>query len=317
MSNKKLRAWMLVFQQVEDKSYVDEQDYLVGLRYKVGLPTSNQMQKALMNLDPSKYSFQLEKGCNGRLHYQIFLVLKEPLTGRQIREQVKSILRNNWAKGCLTTQPLHSQNDAEVYCQKVETRVEGPWFFPKNKYLGQDLRSPKKYYPWQRSILAIAKKKSVDPRSIHVIVDGIGNSGKSELAKYMAYTMDARVIPLGLSSAQMKAAITSSEPSRNYIIDLPRNNKSYQEIFDTIEEIKRGFVVSSFHGKLKNSFFDRPNIFVFTNTMPDLRLMSMDMWRLHKVNPQTKELVSIETFAVAYEQRQLSVSKSKKVEMDI
>ena len=323
MSNKnpRLRGWMIVYQEtlmtdacrfskgIIEENRVFDQYSSPG---KHPIPTPSDMRRALASLSPTKYAFQLEQGANK--HYQICIVLEEPLTGREIREKCKSILRKHWVKGCMTTQPLHSQSDAEVYSTKLDTRIEGPWYFPPNKYLGQDLRSPKKYYPWQRSILAIAKKKTIDPRSIHVIFDDKGNTGKSELAKYMAYHINAVVIPLGLSSAQMKAAITSSDPARNYIIDLPRNNRSYQDIFDTVEEIKRGFVISSFHGKLKNSFFDRPNVFVFTNSMPDLRLMSIDMWRLHKIDSITKELVSIDTYSVLYEQNKARIAKRKSCE---
>jgi len=216
---------------------------------------------------------------------------------------MKSILRKFWASGCITTLPLHSQSDGEIYCQKENTRVEGPWSFPEKKYCGQDLISKKKLYTWQRTILTMAKRKYVDPRAIYCIVDEVGGKGKSEIGKRMAYLEDAIVIPLGLSSAQMKAAICSTHARKNYLIDLPRNNKSYQDIYDTIEEIKRGFVISSFHGKLKNLFFERPYVFVFTNTMPDLKLMSFDMWKIYDIDPETRELRPLDKYRILDDQK--------------
>lgn len=294
----KLRAWMLVFQEVGDDNFP--------------LPDRNRMTTALLKLKPKKYCFQLEKGASGRAHYQIMIVLEDPMSGREIRETIKSYLRNYWRAGCLTYQPLHSQSDAEVYCQKPETRIDGPWFYPKDRYFGQDLIPPRRYYPWQRSVLAIAKRKTVDQRAIYVIVDELGNSGKSEVCKYMAYELDAVVMPLGLTSAQMKASLNSIKPNKNYIIDLPRNNKSYKDIFDTVEEIKRGFVTSCFHGKYVKNFFMRPNVFLFTNSMPDMRLMSHDMWRPYKIDPVTKQLYRLDVLEI--QNHQSRVRKAKQAE---
>lgn len=275
---KKLRAWMIVYQELD------------LLKDGPQFPDHNDIIRALKKLNPQKYSFQLESGSSNRKHYQIFVVLDKAMTGSEIRIGMKSILRKYWQPGCMTTQPLHSQDDAEIYCHKEDSRIEGPWFFPAGKYFGQDLISKRKLYPWQRSVLAIAKAKTVDPRSIIYIVEEQGGKGKSMITKHLAYHDDACVIPLGLSSAQMKAAICSTHARRNYVVDLPRNNRSYQDIYDTIEEIKRGFVISSFHGKLKNLFFERPNVFVFSNTLPDLYRMSFDMWSIYTIDSITLEL---------------------------
>lgn len=292
---------MIVFQDVNEV-FVD-----------ILFPEYTLIERAIKKLKPQKYSFQLEKGSvSGRRHYQIFVVLEEPLTGRQVRESMKSVLRQYWSKGCMTTSPLHSQDDAEIYCHKEDTRVAGPWFFPKSKYFGQDLVAKRKLYPWQRSLLAIALAKKVDPRSIIYIHDQQGNVGKSEIAKHLAYHYDACVVPLGLSSAQMKAAITGTYARKNYLVDLPRNNKSYREIYDTIEEIKRGFVISSFHGKLKNLFFERPNVFVFSNDLPDLRQMSFDMWQLYDIDPETRELRRLDKYRILADQQ----SKREKDRLD-
>lgn len=275
MTKKKLRAWSLMFQKTDQAT--DFPDY-------------RQVIHALKGLDPQKYSFQLEKGGEkGRLHFQINLVLNEPLFGSDLREKLRYRLKKFWCAGCLSYSPLHSQNDHELYCHKEQTRVAGPWS-DKPIYLGRDLVRTREYYPWQRSVMCIAKRKYVDPRAIYVIIDPCGNIGKSELTKSLAFNCDSCVIPLGLSSAQIKAAITSTHARKNYILDLPRNGGNQQDLYSAIEELKRGFVVSSFHGKLKNLFMDRPNVFVFTNKIPSLFLMSFDMWKLLTIDPKTRQL---------------------------
>lgn len=290
--SKKLYAWSVVLQTTE----VD------GITYP--LPPEDLIHKCVENLKCSKYAYQLEKGDkNGKLHYQMHLVLEESATGSELRKKIKSILRNHWSKGCCTTKAVHSQSDSEIYCLKSETREAGPWFFPKNRYTGQDLLSIKDFYPWQEITFNKAVWTDPDPRDINCIVDPIGNSGKSILSKGLGYNHDACVLPLGLSSAQMKAAICSTHPRRIYIVDLPRNNKSYQEIFDTIEEIKRGFVISSFHGRLKSMYMERPHVFVFSNAYPDLSLMSFDMWKIYTITSSTKELVQEDKYQLLRTQR--------------
>jgi hypothetical protein len=269
-----VKGWMIVFQEVEGST---------------DFPQPDKMKLALKNLQPEKYCFQLEAGKDKeRLHYQISIVLNDPLTGRQLREKLKSTLRIFWYAGCCTTQPSHSIKDADIYCSKSETRVSGPYYYPVDRYFGQDLIAPSNYHPWQRQILAIAKWRRIDPRSINVIVDPGGNSGKSEISKYMSYHMGAIVIPLGLTSAQVKAALCGTKPSKNYIVDLPRNNKDMVKLFDTVEELKKGHVVSAFYGKFSNLYIHRPNIFMFTNRFPDIRLMSIDMWRIWTINEEKK-----------------------------
>lgn len=283
--SKALRAWSITFSEVD------------GME---NFPDNRVIQLILKSIGADKWSFQLEKGTlGGRLHYQVHLVLKEPMTGTVLRTKFRDRLRHrkSWAKGCMHTTPMHSQGDHEVYVMKVETRQAGPWS-DKIVYQGQDLVSTKKYWPWQRSLMFLAKRKTIDQRALYVIVDPAGNIGKSEVTKHLAYREDALVIPLGLSAAQMKAAITSTHARKNYLVDLPRNGGNQQDIYSCCEEIKRGFVISSFHGKLKSLFMLRPNIFIFTNKIPELYLMSFDMWVLLTVDPKTRRLRSLDKWQI-------------------
>ena len=296
---KALRAWAITYSDVE---------------LLENFPDNRVIQTILKSLDADKWSFQLEKGgLAGHLHFQIHLVLNEPMNGTDLRAKFRDRLRHrkSWAKGCMHTTPMHSQSDHEVYVMKAETRQEGPW---SNKivYQGQDLVSTKKYFAWQRSLLYLAKRKSIDQRALYVIIDPIGNIGKSEVTKHLAYQEDALVIPLGLSAAQVKAAITSTHARKNYIVDLPRNGGNQQDIYSCCEEVKRGFVISSFHGKLRNLFMLRPNIFIFTNKIPELYLMSFDMWNLFTVDPKTRRLRNLDKWQILAWQKKSEQERENK-----
>ena len=249
---------------------------------KSTLAPPDVFKEALQNLEPAGYIFQHEKGkIAGKNHYQCNLRLKAPMTMTDLRKALRSKLRNHWAAHCCTLRVTHDMKKADFYCLKEDTRVAGPWLFPSDIYIGQDLI--KKFYPWQEYIFSILMG-TPDDRKIHLICDTGGNKGKSLFAKTLGYRHDACVIPLGLTSAQMKSAIVSDGPHKIYILDLPRNNKSFQEIFDTIEELKRGFVISSFQGKLKKLYMNRPHVVCFTNEFPRLELLSFDMWDLYQIS---------------------------------
>ena len=158
-------------------------------------------------------------------------------------------------------------------------------------------------YPWQKSVFDMIVDTEPDERAIHLIVDPTGNSGKSTLTKGLGYNHGACVMPLGLTSAQMKSAIVGNGPRSIYVIDLPRNNRSYVEIFDTIEEIKRGFVISCFHGKLQQLYMSRPHVVCFTNEYPDLTYLSMDMWRIYSISAKGRCLVHEDKWQILERQR--------------
>lgn len=259
------------------------------------LPISEKFEIALKALDPAGYIFQLEKGKKAETpHFQCNLRLKEKMTMTKLRLSLRSNLREFYAGGCMTIRPTHDLKKANFYCMKEDTRVAGPWLFPSDIYIGQDLI--KKFHPWQESLFGLLMS-SPDDRKIPLVCDPTGNKGKSIFAKTLGYRHGACVIPLGLTSAQMKAAIVGNGPKKIYILDLPRNNKSFREIFDTIEETKRGFVISSFQGKLKELYMSRPHVICFTNEFPDLGLLSFDMWDLYQISPNM-ELESVDKFEI-------------------
>lgn len=276
---------------------------------------------AFEKLNATHYAFQNEKGTKtGRLHWQGNVKFKKPITGPELRKAFKAAVRQSgerewiyYGEGCLTTQATHDLQASTIYSLKEETRVEGStqYIFPKNYYLGQDLMPYETMYPWQKSVFDIVMQPEPDPRAIHCIVDPIGLNGKSTLAKKLGYQYGACVVPLGLTSAQMKSAIVGNGPKDIYIIDLPRNNKSYTEIFDTIEEIKRGFVISCFHGHLKELYMARPHIVCFTNVEPDLSYLSMDMWRIYSISAKEQALLPQRTFEV-HRLQQLKRASEKK-----
>jgi hypothetical protein len=64
-----------------------------------------------------------------------------------------------------------------------------------------------------------------------------------------------------------------------YIVDMPRGMKKDKlgDFYSGIEVIKNGVAYDKRY-TAKKIRFNRPRIFVFTNTLPELNLMSKDRW---------------------------------------
>lgn len=279
------------------------------------LPPGDLLANAFHKLGATLYAFQAERGEAGRLHYQGSVKFKHPVSGTDLRKAVKAAVRqpapDEWlyyGAGSFTYRPSHNIEASVLYSLKEETRVEGaePYLFPTDFYLGQDLYEYNEMYPWQQRIMDILKSEPHE-RDIHLICDPDGLSGKSTLAKTLGYKHGACIVPLGLTSAQMKSAIVGDGANKIYIIDLPRNNRSFVEIFDTIEEIKRGFVISCFHGKLNKLYMKRPHVVCFTNEWPDLSYLSFDMWQLYTISACDKRLVPRDKEWMAAKQREQKI----------
>ena len=78
---------------------------------------------------------------------------------------------------------------------------------------------------------------------------------------------------------------------------------------DCIEELKRGLVISSFYGKFNQLMMPRPHIILFANTMPKMKLLSMDMWKVFTIN-EDKELVSHDAYELDLAQRSHEFTKN-------
>ena len=60
-------------------------------------------------------------------------------------------------------------------------------------------------------------------------------------------------------------------------------------IFMAMEQVKKGKLFD-FRYKYKTYWIDSPSVWMFTNYCPDLKMLSMDRWRLWEVDDETKEL---------------------------
>jgi len=245
-------------------SWQGTQFYLWMITLKCGDETAEDLSQNLKTFC-KKFTFQKESGkSTGYIHWQIYISLIQKERFRTLKNLFPNAAhiepaRNGWA--------------ASKYCEKSDTRIEGPYneesVFIK---IITDL------YPWQKKVEEMCLIPP-DDRTINWIWDEEGCNGKTQLCKYMAVKHNATL--LGNGSFKDLASALPETPK----IVLFNVTRGLEERFNysAIEAIKDGVV---FSGKYKSStkIFNSPHLFVFANFAPDLNAISKDRWNIINIS---------------------------------
>lgn len=223
-----------------------------------------------------KWTFQLERGDSGYEHWQgrVSLIKK-----RRISE-----LLGKWCiGGHISITSTEGQNN--FYVTKADTRVLGPWKDDEyveppiltrqlNHFMKQEMR------PWQQQVEQFVREE--DDRSIKLIIDKIGNSGKSIMCEYLEYNQLAYEIPPMREMQDIMQCVMGIPTHKAYLIDMPRALKKDKlaSFYSGLESLKNGVAYDPRYS-FKKKRFNRPQVIVFTNTDPDFSLLSEDRWELY------------------------------------
>lgn len=233
----------------------------------------------------SRWCFQLESGeLNGSYHLQGRCSLKEK---RTLKTTIKFFSEVGGGKPHLSKTSKNCDNNFKYVC-KEETRVAGPWSHDDiMPYMPIQFRHVVEYKKWQRSVVDMP----ADLRRIHCLIDGLGNIGKSTFVGHMCCLKKAQCIPFCNDFRDIMRLVMDKPKSSLYFIDLPRAIKKDRlfQLFAGIEKVKDGNVFDDRYG-FREEWIDSPEIWVFTNTEPDLTYLSLDRWNLWRVN-ENEELV--------------------------
>lgn len=222
-----------------------------------------------------KWTFQEEVGLTtGYNHYQARISLKA-----KTRSMI-SILKSIGLVGHAS--PTHDADDEhfDFYAGKIDTRVAGPWTDKDVvKKMTRQLARFSEALPWQKDV--ITTLGIWDPRGIHVLYDRNGNNGKTWLKQYAKYHFNCRPLPFCNDYKEVMRMVMDMPDADSYIFDIPRaiNKDKLFQLYAAIETIKDGYAFDDrYHFKEKD--FDSPVVWVFTNTLPDMTLMSRDRWNI-------------------------------------
>lgn len=162
---------------------------------------------------------------------------------------------------------------------------------------------------WQKEFLTERKEKpnAQQKRQITWYCDKAGNTGKTQLARYLMITESEKWLickDMGTSrdsSTVITNALASGWTGHGIILDLPRQAQNHNRMYQYIEEIKDGFITSQkYNGK--TSVFNKPHFIVFANWMPKCWNLSRDRWDIRLMKKNKKGVVSIEKYTPSEEE---------------
>jgi len=239
-----------------------------------------------------KWTFQQEE-CpeTKRKHFQGRLNLKEKTFSEK---SCAKLLKVNWRLSVTSK----NNKDNDFYVAKEGSRIDGPWKDTDVEiYIPENVRNIN-LYPWQQQTIDSAEIK--DDRTVNVIIDKKGSSGKSTIARFMECREKAIWLPPMNDPKELMQAmccICMDKKLRNpklVYINLPRamDQTRINGIFNTIEQIKDGKLYD-FRYHYKKYYIESPQIWIFMNIRPDTNALSNDRWKLWEID-EDKKLISIE-----------------------
>lgn len=226
------------------------------------------------------YCFQLERGDSGYMHYQgrLSLIKKR----RASEKHILLKLFEEWQPNYL--EPTTNECKGDIfYVMKNDTRILGPWTDKDVKIIiPRQIREVTQLRPWQQTIVDDAK--TWDTRTINLLFDPNGNNGKSILKTYVGVHQIGRCIPFTNDYKDLMRIVMDTPKKSLYIVDIPRALKKdhMYNFFAGIETLKDGYAYDDRYN-FREEYFDCPNIWVFTNIIPDMSYMSNDRWKVWRI----------------------------------
>lgn len=189
------------------------------------------------------------------------------------------------------------KND-EFYVMKEETRLDGPWTDamvakPRGK-VPRDIAHLNSVglRLFQQRILE--QVSIYEPDLVDVIVHPKGMAGKSIIVKKICFDgmgeelpfcNDFRDLMRMAYDVQIAYSRAHLKDCPAFFIDMPRatNKTKLYQLYAAIENLKRGKAYDDRYS-YKRCYFDPPRVFVFTNTKPDMSLLTYERWRLWTID---------------------------------
>lgn len=251
--------------------------------------------KIWLDLIAKKWVFQAEEVSHK--HYQGRLSLKKKSRWHNIENPFKAHFSVSSSNSLIDDDQSKGKNFKFSYVMKSESRVEGPWsnetdidtYVPR-QYRNIDLR------PWQK--LLLEKAEAFNDRHINLIYDPIGNKGKSVIAHYARLHMNGIVVPCVNDQERLVATCCNICMSKNLrspnplFIDMPRamGKDRLYGLYSAVEQIKSGYLFD-LRNKYKDWDIDSPNIWVFSNKLPEGGILSADRWKIWYITDDMDELL--------------------------
>lgn len=133
---------------------------------------------------------------------------------------------------------------------------------------------------WQRNLDNLIRPNGIfngNDRRVFVVVDELGNSGKSFMTRWWLSDMDIKSQVLMVGKRD-DLACAIKEDNTLFIFDIPRGELQYFQ-WSIVEQLKNGLVFSpKYQSGTKYLRHGPATVVVFTNEEPDRQKLSSDRW---------------------------------------
>lgn len=289
LADNKYKYWMVTL-QIQETLQEDG-------TYKKYLPSEIEILSTFKEMCED-YVFQKELTKEGKPHFQCALKLKIRKRMLTILNELSDSFNYSNESGIQLDRMHGTWEQAMLYCSKKDSRAEeSATYFSNNllePYKGSDidfLNDVDRRYPWQDELFSLLYKdppfilQNPNDRDIIWITDEQGNTGKSKFVKYCYFHNKEQTTKISFGSAsQLRSAVISAGPKKLYFIDIPRTlgvDDAINNIISVIEDIKNGYLSSSFYGESKTLLMEPPHIVVFTNMICPQDKLSTDRWNIY------------------------------------
>jgi len=158
-------------------------------------------------------------------------------------------------------------------------------------YVNQEITLDESDIPnhvWQKWLMSKTAERITPEakRNIIWICDFTGNTGKTQLARYLMIKYPSQWFcseDLGTSrdgATVISNALSSGWTQHGMIVDLPRSAENHGRIYAYLESIKNGMVTTQKYSG-RTFIFNQPYIVVFANWLPQFYRLSRDRWDVH------------------------------------
>jgi hypothetical protein len=269
------------------------------------LPSKEKL-KAFLDQIADYGQFQEEVGeKKGNLHYQGCLELYGP---RVSKKKLLDTFKDNFKNiGGLTISKVFSKDAVLAYTSKQETRQSATVYCGRKEMFSTEIQALCNK-EWQRDAFEFMKSVKYNDdfpdvvrlrkRSIYWIEDSKGGSGKSEFLQWLRAgqkDLVCRLLPIDSVDRLVHAVteISKHEKVDVFMIDDTRaqgDKTSFNNMFEAIERIKNGYVVSTMYGRYAEAMYARPQIIFCTNReiFGYLKSLSRDRWYHMKITDDHK-----------------------------
>ena len=245
-----------------------------------------------LNQNCKTWCFQGEEGDSGYKHWQGRLSLIK----KRMKHQLLSLFKDIAAPNFLEPTVSKEYQRTAFYCLKADTRIEGP--YKDSNHSSDEVFIPQIYqniqlYEWQQQVIDSKKKRN--KRQINLIYDPYGNNGKSTLSAIAELYHGGIDLPPLNDFKELVALLcnicmdTNNRDPGLIFIDMPRAMKKdlLFGMYSAIEQIKKCKLYDQRH-HYKSWWIECPEIWVFSNILPDMNYLSADRWNIVQISPDKK-----------------------------